>query len=198
VAQPVFFYDFSSPYAYLAAHRVDGLLAVPPRWQPIAYGLLIREIDKVPWSMSAGAEREEQMRECERRAAALALPLRWPRGWPVETYSLAALRAALVAEEAGRLREYSLAAYRQSFGLARDLSDIEVVLDAAREADVDRTAVREGLERADIKERLRRATEDALRRGVTGIPTVAVDGTLYWGEDRLVDAAAALGHTGPA
>lgn len=198
VTEPVFFYDFSSPYAYLAAHQVDDLLPVPPRWQPIAYGLLIREIGKVPWSMRAGPQRDAQMHECEKRAAALALSLRWPRGWPVETYSLAALRAALVAEEAGRLRQFSLAAYRQSFGLARDLSDIEVVLDAAREADVDETAVREGLERADIKERLRSATEDALRRGVTGIPTVAVDDALYWGEDRLVDAAAALGRTGSA
>lgn len=193
MGQPVFFYDFSSPYAYTAAHRVDDVLPVPPRWQPIAYGLLIREIGKVPWSMRVGAEREEQMRECEKRAAALALPLRWPRGWPVATYSLAALRAALVADEAGRLREFSLAAYKQSFGRARDLSDIDVVLDAAREAEVDEATVRAGLERADIKERLRHATEDALRRGVSGIPTVCVDGALYWGDDRLADAAAALG-----
>jgi 2-hydroxychromene-2-carboxylate isomerase len=97
-----------------------------------------------------------------------------------------------VAAELGLVREFSLAAYRQGFGLGRDLTDIDVVLEAADEAGADLAAVREGVERADVKERLRRVTDDARRLGVTGIPTVCVEGTLYWGNDRLEDAAAAL------
>ncbi|HEY7836768.1 MAG TPA: DsbA family protein [Solirubrobacteraceae bacterium] len=192
MAEPVFFYDFSSPYSYFAAHRIDDALPVPPRWQPILFGGLIREIGKLAWSMRPGSGRDAQMRECEEQAAGLGLPLRWPRGWPTETYSVVVLRAALVAAELGLVREFSLAAYRQGFGLGRDLTDIHVVLEAADEAGADRAAVREGVERADVKERLRRVTDDARRLGVTGIPTVCVEGTLYWGNDRLEDAAAAL------
>jgi 2-hydroxychromene-2-carboxylate isomerase len=192
VTAPVFFYDFSSPYAYLSAHRVDEVLPVAPRWQPIMFGALIRAIGKVPWSMREGAARDAQMRECEQRAAALDLPLSWPRGWPTETYSVIVLRAALVAEELGLLREFSRAAYKQGLGSGRDLTDLDVVLDAAEEAGVDGAAVREGIERPAIKERLRGVTDEARELGVTGIPTVYTGEQLYWGDDRLLDAAAAL------
>ena len=194
--EPVFFYDFSSPYAYFAAHRIDDALPVPARWQPILYGSLIRKIGKLPWSMRPGAERDAQMHQCEEQATELGLPLHWPRGWPTETYSVIALHAALVAGDLGLVREFSLAAYRQGFGLGRDLTDIDVVLEAADEAGVNRTALQEGVERADVEARLRRVTDDARQLGVTGIPTVCVDGTLYWGNDRLAAAAAAL--AGPA
>jgi 2-hydroxychromene-2-carboxylate isomerase len=192
VQAPVFFYDFSSPYAYLSANRVEEVLGVAPRWQPIMFGALIREIGKVPWSMREGPARDAQMRECEQRAAALGLPLTWPRGWPTETYSVVVLRAALVAEELGRLREFSLAAYRQGLGLGRDLTDLDVVLDAAEEAGVDPALVRDGVERPEIKEGLRRVTDEARELGVTGIPTIYTGDQLYWGDDRLADAAAAL------
>ena len=46
-----FYYDLSSPYAYLAALRVGRVLPAEPSWQPIAFGALIREIGKVPWSL---------------------------------------------------------------------------------------------------------------------------------------------------
>jgi 2-hydroxychromene-2-carboxylate isomerase len=198
VPEPVFFYDFSSPYAYLAAHRIDDTLPVRPRWQPILYASLLRKIGKVPWSMRPGAERDAQMRECEEQAAGLGLPLQWPRGWPAETYSLVVLHAAVVAAELGLVREFSLAAYRQGFGLGQDLTDIDVVLEAADEAGADRVALREGIERADVEVRLRRVTDDARELGVTGIPTVCVDGALYWGNDRLEAAAAALAGAAPA
>jgi 2-hydroxychromene-2-carboxylate isomerase len=196
VPEPVFFYDFSSPYAYFAAHRIDEALPVLPRWQPILFGSLIRKIGKVPWSMHPGADRDAQMRQCEEQATELGLPLRWPSGWPTQTYSVIVLHAALVAAELGLLREFSLAAYRHGLGLGRDLTDIDVVLEAADEAGADRAAVREGIGRADIEARLRGVTDDARQLGVTGIPTICVDGTLYWGNDRLTAAAAAL--TGPA
>jgi 2-hydroxychromene-2-carboxylate isomerase len=189
--QPVFYYDFSSPYAYLSAHRIDELLPAPVRWQPILFGALIAAIGKEPWSWPQTPGREERMRECEQRAMALGLPLSWPRDWPKGTYSILVARAALVAEEQGRLREFSLAAFSQGLGLGRDLTDIEVVFDAADEAGVGREALRAGVARDEIKQRLRAATDVARERGVTGIPTVAVGDELFWGDDRLEDAARA-------
>jgi 2-hydroxychromene-2-carboxylate isomerase len=61
---------------------------------------------------------------------------------------------------------------------------------------MDRELVRDGIESDETKQRLRQQTDDALAEGVTGVPTVAVDGELYWGDDRLEDAATAL--TGPS
>jgi 2-hydroxychromene-2-carboxylate isomerase len=190
--EPVFFYDFSSPYSYLAANRVDDVLPARVRWQPILFGALITAIGKEPWSWHKGPARDAQMRECEQRAAALGLPLQWPRDWPLGTYSILVVRAALVAEELGRLREFSLAAFRNGLGLGRDLTELDVVLETADEAGVDRDAVSEGVADPRIKQRLRDATDAAVALGVTGVPTISAGGELFWGDDRLEEAAAAI------
>jgi 2-hydroxychromene-2-carboxylate isomerase len=192
--RPVFHYDFSSPYSYLAAERVNAAFAEagsePPRWQPISFGHVIQAIDKTPWSM--GAEKRSGMAEVERRAAERDLPpLRWPEGWPVETYSLAPLRAAIYAEQTGRLIAFSLAAFRQAFAAGRDLSEPDNIVLAAAACELHPKAVLKGIETESVKKRLREATEAAIELGITGVPTIVVDGELFWGDDRLEEAAAA-------
>jgi 2-hydroxychromene-2-carboxylate isomerase len=189
---PVFLYEFSSPYAYFSAHRIDGLMPVPVRWQPILFGALARSIGKVPWSLEPGAARDARMRECEERAAALGLPLRWPSGWPLRTYSVLAARSALAAGEQGLLREFSLEAFRVGLGLGLDLSDPDVVGEVAVAAGADAEAIALAVERPDLKAALREATESAARRGVTGVPTVEIGDRRYWGDDRLGDAVRAV------
>jgi 2-hydroxychromene-2-carboxylate isomerase len=189
--RPVFYYDLSSPYSWLAAERINSMFPEPPVWQPISFGFLIREIGKTPWSMNE--EREAGIAEIERRAAERGLPeLRWPEGWPVETYSLPALRAAVFAAEVGKVVAFSLAAFRQQFNAGRGLNAIDHVLLAAAACELHPNAVLKAIERRSIKDRLRVATEEAIERGVTGVPTVAVDGQLFWGDDRLEDAVAAV------
>ena len=184
-----FLYDFNSPYAYLAARRVDEVLGGKVRWQPIAFGALLVQTGRVPWSFTD--ERPAGMAECERRARERGLPaFRWPPGWPKDSYSLLPLRAALVAEEHGRLRELSHALYDVIFVEGRALDELEVVLEAARRVGLDEQAVADGVQRLEIKERLRAATDDAMASGVVGVPTVLVDGEAFWGDDRLEDAAA--------
>jgi 2-hydroxychromene-2-carboxylate isomerase len=65
------------------------------------------------------------------------------------------------------------------------------VISCARDAGIDPDAVAAGVEQPDVKQRLRAATDAALAHGVTGVPTVAVGDVLFWGDDRLEDAAAA-------
>lgn len=187
----VFYYDVSSPYAYLAASRVDEVLPEPPEWRPIAFGVIVQRLGKVPWSFKA--DRRESFDEIARRAAGRGLPeVRYPDGWPAETYSLKPLRAAMLASDGQQLRAVSREFFRTMFVEGRHLADLETVLDAAERAGMDRSAVREGIERQEVKDRLRTETDEALARGVTGVPTVAVGEELFWGDDRLEDAAAAL------
>ena len=81
-----FYYDFNSPYAYLSAQRLDAVMPLPVVWRPIAFGVIIRSVGKVPWSLSDPGTVEAGKRECEARAAAAGLPpLRWAEGWPAET-----------------------------------------------------------------------------------------------------------------
>jgi 2-hydroxychromene-2-carboxylate isomerase len=192
--QPTFFYDLYSPYAYLAAVRVDDVLPVAPRWQPIVFGVVLREAGKTPWSLREG-EREAGQLETSRRARERGLGrLRWPPGWPAESYSLQPLRAVLCAAEQDSAagKALALALYRLVFGEGTPLDDSEIIVAAAAPCGLDGEALRGAAERQPIKDALRASTADAVRRGITGIPTVAVGEELYWGDDRLEEAAAAL------
>ncbi|HEV2075139.1 MAG TPA: DsbA family protein, partial [Thermoleophilaceae bacterium] len=113
------------------------------------------------------------------------------------SYSLAPLRAGVYAQAAGRVVAYSLAAFRQAFAAGRSLADTDNVLLAAAACELHPRAVLKGMESRSVKEGLKAATEEAIERGVTGVPTVAVGDELFWGDDRLEDAAASLGGCTP-
>jgi 2-hydroxychromene-2-carboxylate isomerase len=120
--------------------------------------------------------------------------LRWPDPWP-DDY-LAAMRVATFARREGRAHEYALAATRAAFRDGRHLGELDAVLDAAADAGLDREAARAALADQAVKDDLRAATDAAHARGVFGVPTVAAGGDLFWGDDRLEDAAAALARAG--
>ena len=187
--QPTFYYDLGSPYSYLAAERIQHVLQVVPVWQPILLGGIWKETGGRSWGTTD--KREEGMAEIERRAAEYELmPVKWPDGWPNNT--LRAMRAAIFAQQTGRAVAYSLAAFRQAFAAGRDLSDVDNVLIAAAACELHPTAVLKGIEMQSTKDRLREATREAYERGVRGVPTLLVGDQLFWGDDRLEDAAAAL------
>jgi 2-hydroxychromene-2-carboxylate isomerase len=190
--RPVFYYDFNSPYSWLAAERVNSVLPVPPLWQPVSFGHILRASGREPWSFHEPS-RSEGMAEVERRAAERGLPApRWIDGWPLETYSLVPLRAGIFAQQAGRAVSFSLAAFRQFFNAGRTLAELDNVLIAAAASELHPRAVTKGIESQTVKDALRRATDEAITLGVQGVPTISVGDQLFWGDDQLEEAAAVL------
>ncbi len=190
MTRPVFYYDLSSPFAYLAAERIDELLA-SALWRPISFGILLRESGRVPWSLNPDT-RPGGVAEVERRAAERGLPpVRWPAGWPADSYSVTPLRALYFAEGSGRLKDLTHELFRVMFAEGTPLDELEVTLAAARDCGLDAGDVRASIERESVRKRLRDATAEAITRGVVGVPTVAVGDRLFWGDDRLEEAAAA-------
>ncbi len=190
VDRPVFFYDLGSPYAYLAAERVNALFAglsgEPPEWQPILLGGLFKSFGRDSWAN--GPDRADGIREIERRASAYGLPPpRWPQPFPGNT--LLAMRAATYAKEVGRTVSFSLAAFRQAFAAGRDLTDPDNVVLAAAAAELHPRAVLAAVERDAVKRTLLEATLRAGELGVRGVPSVAVGAEIFWGDDRLHEAA---------
>ena len=194
MVQATFYYDFNSPYAYLAAERI-GELVPDAEWRPFAYANLLNqlgELDERLTNLDVGPVVEEVTKRASDRGLPDFAP---PDSWPVQSWSLTPLRAALVADELGRHREFALAAFRKSFVESRSLADLGNVLAAAADAGLDPDEVAAGIQREDIKERLKANTAEALERGVTGIPTVAIGDELFWGDDRLEQAANAKTST---
>ena len=189
--RPVFYFDLGSPYAWLAAERIHQVLPHPPVWQPILLGGIWQQTGGRSWATTD--RRDGGMREIEQRAERYELlPVRWPDEWPTNT--LKAMRAAVFAQGAGRTVAFALAAFRQAFAGGRDLSDLDSVLIAAAACELHPNAVIKGIELQSTKDRLRTATQEAYDRGVRGVPSIAIGDEVFWGDDRLEEAAAALGR----
>jgi 2-hydroxychromene-2-carboxylate isomerase len=193
--EPTLFFGAMSPYSWLTCERIGELLP-QARWQPIFVGGLLRAVGRESWGM--GERREREMAECERRARAYGVgEMRWPERWPTNDVLVA--RGMVFAAWQGLLERFALAAMRVAFLEAGDLGERETVLEAGRRAGLAAGELEAALAGEDVKRALREATDGARAQGVMGVPTVAVGVELFWGDDRLEQAAAAAReHAGGA
>lgn len=190
-----FYFDLGSPYAYLAAERVDSLLPPAVRWQAVLLGGLFKLTGRSSWALGDYRRRQSGMAEIERRARGYGLPpMRWPDPWP--SNYLVAMRAATFAFMGEHGRQFATEAFRSAFQRGADLSIPAHVLDAARAAGLDRDQVQAATQDSAVKTALREATDAAHKLGVFGVPTIAAGEELFWGDDRLEDAVAHLRDAG--
>jgi 2-hydroxychromene-2-carboxylate isomerase len=186
-----FYFDVGSPYVYLAAERLGSLLPGEVVWQPVLLGGLFKLTGRSSWALGEYRRRQIGMAEIERRARSYGLPpVRWPDPWPTDY--LTAMRATTFAFSIGRGRAFTMQAVRHAFRQGADLQITAKVLAVGREVGIDARELEAGTRDPQIKQRLREATDEAYARGVIGVPTVAIDDELFWGDDRLEDAAAHL------
>jgi 2-hydroxychromene-2-carboxylate isomerase len=178
-----FFFDLSSPFTYLAAERVDRAFE-HVLWTPASAAALQQGRQG---GDAAGLDRLRQV--AEERAAQLRLPLSWPERFPADVP--AAMRVAAFASEAGRGAAFVLAAARLAFCGGFDLEDPEILAEAAAAANIVLddclTSARDTGRDGAIESEGRRL----LAVGADRLPALRVGRALYWGEDRLSDAALA-------
>lgn len=192
--QPVFYYDFASPEAYLAAERVVGTLGVVPEWQPVRGAALAG--GGAP-TFRCAQEREIHMTEIERTAAARGMqPLHWPPDWPTDCDL--GLRVAAYAKSIGRVVAFSLAAFRQAYAAGRDLARPDNVVIAAAACEMHPVAVLKAAQLRSVREDLERATLAAARAGVCEVPAVRIGDDVLHGDGGLEAAAAMLREANPA
>ena len=181
-----FFFGAMSPYSWFAAERIDAVLP-EASWRPVFAGGLFRAAGRASWGLDE--RRAAGIADCEARAAAHGLgPIRWPEPWPTNDVLVA--RAMIVAAEAAVLRPFALAAMRLAFLEGADLGEPAAVAEAARRVALDPEEVAQGAPRPEVKERLRTETDGAHALGVIGVPSVVVGDEVFWGDDRLEQAAA--------
>ncbi len=181
-----FFFGAMSPYSWFAAERIDAVLP-EASWRPVFAGGLFRAAGRASWGLDE--RRAAGIADCEARAAAHGLgPIRWPEPWPTNDVLVA--RAMIVAAEAAVLRPFALAAMRLAFREGADLGEPAAAAEAARRVALDPEEVAQGAPRPEVKERLRTETDAAHALGVIGVPSVVVGDEVFWGDDRLEQAAA--------
>jgi 2-hydroxychromene-2-carboxylate isomerase len=192
--EPRFYFGAISPYSWFAAERVGKLLP-DAQWRPVFAGGLFRSAGRVSWGITS--ERQMRIKECERRAAAYGLgPMRWPDGWPGNDVLPA--RAMVVADRNDQLIPFALAAMRACFREGQDITQPNLLASLADTAGLEGTELLEQATEPTAKELLRANNDEAVAAGVIGVPSVVINGEVFWGDDRLADAVAYARRPDPA
>jgi 2-hydroxychromene-2-carboxylate isomerase len=114
-----------------------------------------------------------------------------PTAFPVN--SVKAMRGCILLEPQGRLVPFAQAVFETYWRDDRDISNDAVLAEACERAGVDAAAFFTGIARQEIKDQLKANTEELIRRGGFGSPTMFVNGNdMYFGNDRLPLMRAAL------
>ncbi len=182
-----FYFDFSSPFGYLASHRIDALGEEFGRevdWRPFLLGVAFKTTGARPLN-ELPMKGDYFRRDIPRTARLMGVAFTWPQPFPF--LAVAASRAFywLCGRDRERARTLALAIYDAAFGAGRDMSGAEAVADVAAGIGLERGEVLEALQDPAVKDRLRTEVDAALARGVFGSPFIVVDGEPFWGVDRL-------------
>jgi len=182
VPAPAFWYfDVISPFAHLALTRLDAIRARRPVvLKPIVFGGVLKA-----WGQLGPAEiapkRVHTYRLATHTAQAMGVPFRFPPTHPFNPLALLRLLTALDGNEAA-----VAVAFQLIWGEGRDANDPQVLQEVADAAGRHNALALIGEQ--EVKDRLRLTTEDAVAAGVFGVPSLVIDGEVFWGADAMAMA----------
>jgi 2-hydroxychromene-2-carboxylate isomerase len=180
-----FYFDFVSPFSYIALHRLDRL-SHPVVLKPVLFaGLLNHWGQKGPAEIPA--KRRWTYRWCQWWAAELGIPFRFPAAHPFNP--LHHLRLALAC---GSRRDAVQRIFGWLWMSGENANDPTRFTALCGELGIDEAQL--GSE--GVKNALRQNTEEAAARGVFGVPSFVADGELFWGADSVEFLNAFLSNPG--
>jgi 2-hydroxychromene-2-carboxylate isomerase len=182
-----FYFDFSSPYGYLASEKIEAIAENHGRsvkFKPILLGVVFKQTGASPLT-SVPLKGDYSRRDFMRSARLLGVPFRMPASFPISTQVAARIVLWLAQSNAESSRAAMHALYRAYFVDGIDISEPGRAIAIAAQVASDPAAIGAAVESAPVKDGLRRANEEAIAAGVCGSPFMVVDGEPFWGSDRL-------------
>jgi 2-hydroxychromene-2-carboxylate isomerase len=183
-----FWFDFSSPYGYLMAERIDAVAAKYGRkvhWHPVLLGVIFQATGSRPPADGTSSKAKYMWHDFHRSARFMGIPYTPPTRFPLPTQNAARAFYWLHDQDCALARRFAHATYRALFVDDRDISAPETVLEIAAGLGVDRSNLAAALQSPEIKARLKDEVDAALAAGVFGSPHVIIDGEPFFGADRL-------------
>jgi 2-hydroxychromene-2-carboxylate isomerase len=188
VAAPIdFYFDFTSPYGYLAAERIDALAAKYDRqvnWHAILLGFIFKQTGQVA-PMDVPLKGEYVIHDMLRSARYLGIPINFPIEFPKMTITAARGFYWLQDQDPALAKKFAEHVYRAYFVDNRDVSNADVIADIAQNVGVDRAAFVSNVQSDPVKERFKNESDGAIARKVFGSPYFIVDNEPFWGADRM-------------
>jgi 2-hydroxychromene-2-carboxylate isomerase len=193
-----FFFDCSSPWTYLAFENIQPMsaeLGAQIVWRPILVGGIFNTINPSVYQSREApvpAKARYSGKDLQDWARLAGLKIKMPPSvFPVN--SVKVMRACIVLEPQGKLVDFARAAFQTYWGDDRDISQDAVIADVCIKAGVEAEPLFAAIGRQEIKDALKANTDEVMRRGGFGSPTVFVNGDdMYFGNDRLPLIRAAL------
>ena len=182
------YFDYACPWAYLGSCRVEPFfrdLGVEIDLRPVSLRVLYEpSADGAPMPKQGPRKQQNQMNDLRHWAEMIGAEITpiQPKERP-DTSLL--LRAALVAKDAGRLRELHYPAYRARWAEGRDVADPAIVRALLEAAGLDADAALARANSPELEKRLESESRAAVERGVFGVPTIFVGDEMFWGNDRF-------------
>ena len=182
-----FYFDFSSPYGYFAAAKIDALAAKHGRsvsWRPLLLGAVFKVSGQQPLStipLKGSYAKHDMLRS----ARWFELPFKIPTKFPINTIAPCRAFYWVHDQDAALAKQFALALYHAYFAEDRDISNPDVTIHVAVKLGIDKNALATALNDAAVKERTRNEVDAAIERGVFGSPYIVIDGEPFWGADRL-------------
>jgi 2-hydroxychromene-2-carboxylate isomerase len=189
-----FFFDYGSPWSYYAFTQVPVIAKAAGAevlYRPMLLGGVFKATgNQSPAELNVPSKRAYSRLEFQRYGARYGIPFTHNPHFPINTMTL--MRGAAWAELEDRLLPYSTAMFHAMWVEPRNLGDAAILAPVLTSAGFDPADFMAGIERADVKQRLRATTEEAVARGVFGAPTFFVGKDMFFGQDRLDFVAEAL------
>jgi 2-hydroxychromene-2-carboxylate isomerase len=182
-----FYFDFSSPYGYLASEKIEAIAAKHGRsvsFKPMLLGVIFKQTGAAPLT-NVPLKGDYSKRDFTRSARLLDVPFRMPGKFPISTQVAARIVLWIAQSNVESSRAAVHALYRAYFTQGVDISEPGKAVEVAAQVGVDASAIHAAVESAPVKDFLRRANEEAIAAGVCGSPYIVVDGEPFWGSDRL-------------
>jgi 2-hydroxychromene-2-carboxylate isomerase len=185
INQVDFYFDFVSPYPWLASHQLGELrecTAVKFCFVPVLFAALLDHHSNMG-PAEIPAKRRYTFQDAERWAVHLGLKFKSPPAHPFNPLKPLRVTSAIDRDDLRELLAVRLLDAAWSEG--RDITSDIVISEVADSVDLNGRELLEKARTLEIKERLRLQTERAIQAGVFGVPSFVVNGELFWGNDRL-------------
>ncbi|MSQ59215.1 MAG: 2-hydroxychromene-2-carboxylate isomerase [Betaproteobacteria bacterium] len=182
-----FYFDFTSPYGYLAATKIGALARKYGRdvkWNPILLGVVFKATGS-PIVATMPLKGDYIAHDALRSARFMDVPFRMPGKFPIAGVAPARIACWVRNSAPEKIEAAVLAMYRAYFVDDLDISAPEIAAKAVARAGVDEAAALAATNDSTIKEQLKNEVQAALDRKVCGSPYAIIDGEPFWGADRL-------------
>jgi 2-hydroxychromene-2-carboxylate isomerase len=181
-----FWFDFSSPYSYIASEWVSALAARHGRrvaWKAMLLGASYQVSGLQP-PVNFPMKREYLQRDLQRSAAFAGVPFTLPEPFPIATQNAARVFWWLQSDDPARAVAWARAALRAYFTRGVNLSDAAQLKALCAEAGLDAESAEAAWGDPHWKAALKTANDQAIAAGVFGAPFFVIDGEPFWGNDR--------------